>query len=79
MCAGDADTLLQVTPSSPSHFCSPDFWFLSIFTHSLCDPLLGGRHWFGCEYYTEKDTKPCPQEVPCLVEEKMKVFTSISR
>ena len=40
-------TLLQVTPSSPSHFCSPDFWFLSIFTHSLRDPLLGGRHGFG--------------------------------
>lgn len=52
---------------------------LSSFTHPLSDPLLGGRHWFAFEYYTEKkDTKPCPQEFPCLVEEKMKVFTSIS-
>lgn len=69
----------MLTPSSrslpplPATSALTHFWFLSIFTHSFSDPLLGGRHWFGCEYYIEKkDIKPCPQEFPCLVGEKMR-------
>ena len=34
VCPGGADTLLQVITSSPSHFGSPELWFLSIFVHS---------------------------------------------